>query len=184
MVLFIWCLTCARCNKWNILETSRGVQLRGKHWGGEKERREWRRNKPEATKMTYKKKIVFISHVHKKGKEKSQTELKQWEKAKSGCSSLEWTWPCTWHWPPPLHSLMSSLAWRASAELLTVGICHQFCNCRFLVPPSCIASLPRSWAQPRSTLWCLWSSSEALILVSAKWGSYDSNFFTQRGCCP
>lgn len=71
--------------------------------------------------MAYKKKIVFISHVHKKRKEKSQTELKRWGKAKSGCSSLEWMWPCTWHRPPPLPALVSSLARRASAELLTVG---------------------------------------------------------------
>lgn len=122
IVLFTWCPKRAGCNKRNILETSSRIHWREKRWGGEREREgEGRRNKPEATKMTYKKKIVFISHVHKKRKEKSQTELKRWGKAKSGCSSLEWMWPCTWHWPPTLHGLTSSLAWRASAELLMVG---------------------------------------------------------------
>lgn len=91
---------------------------------GERERKgEGRRNKPEATKMTYKKKkkICFYFSCAQKEKGKSQTELKRWGKAKSGCSSLEWIWPCTWHWSPTLHGLTSSLAWRASAELFMVG---------------------------------------------------------------
>jgi len=61
----------------NVLETSGESTGEGSAEGESEGEREGKRNKPEATKMTYKKKIVFISHVHKKRKEKSQTELKR-----------------------------------------------------------------------------------------------------------
>lgn len=48
--------------------------LRGKR---ERERRKGKENQARSHKNDIQKKIVFISHVHKKGKEKSQKELKQ-----------------------------------------------------------------------------------------------------------
>lgn len=54
IMLFTQCPKGARCNKCNILETSRGIHWRVKCWGsGGREREgEGKRNKPEATKMT------------------------------------------------------------------------------------------------------------------------------------
>lgn len=56
-------------------------------------------------------------------------------------------------------------------------ICRQFCNCHCLIPPSCFASLPPSWAQPSSTLVFV-GSLRSPHSVSAKEGSYDSCFFS------
>lgn len=54
-----------------------------------------------------------------------------------------------------------------------------------MVPPSCFASLPLSWAQPRSTLWYLWVPQKpSLCQCQRGLLSYDSCFFFQRGAFP
>lgn len=75
---FTRCPNGARCNKCNIPETSRGNLSESEVLGewGKRERRRGKEKQARSHKNDIEKKIAFISHVHKKRKEKSQTELK------------------------------------------------------------------------------------------------------------
>lgn len=165
MVVFTWCQKGARCKKCNTPETSRGIHWREKHWRGEKEREE---KQARSHKNNIQKKNLFYFSCAQKDKIKEPNRTEAMRKSQEWLQQprMDMTLHLALAPSPPQSHVRLSLE---SISRAAYGwVCRQFCNCHCLIPPSCFASLPPSWAQPSSTLWCLWGPSEALTLSVPK----------------
>lgn len=169
-MLFTRCPKGARCNGCNIPDTSRGIYWRVKCWGsGERERR-GKEKQARSHKNDIEKKICFYFSCAQKEKIKESNRTEVMRKSQEGLQKPRMDVTLHLALAPSLPGLVSSLAWRSSAELLYTYVCHQFCNCQF-GPSSLLCKSATILGSAKEHTVVFVGPSEALTLSSAKGGS-------------